>query len=178
MVYQALNWDHGTYIGASVCSEGTAAAENAVGVIRNDPFAMLPFVGYNFGDYFKHWFSMASKSHQSKLPKMFHVNWFRKENGKFIWPGYGDNARVLKWIFERVHGSDNAIESPIGYLPKTLDTTGLQISPEVMKTLLTVDKKKFLQDVKNMREYLSQFADKLPPQMTEQMDFLEKRLQS
>jgi len=177
LVYQAFNWDHGTYIGASVCSEGTAAAENALGVIRNDPFAMLPFCGYNFGDYFKHWFSMASKTHQSKLPKIFHVNWFRKEDGKFLWPGYGDNSRVLKWIFERVEGSDNFEESAIGYLPKKIDTQGLQITPETMKKLLTVDKSKFLIDVKNMREYLTQFADKVPQQMNDQIDNLITRLQ-
>jgi len=177
LVYQAFNWDHGTYVGASVCSEGTAAAENALGVIRNDPFAMLPFCGYNFGDYFKHWFSMASKTHQSKLPKIFHVNWFRKEDGKFLWPGYGDNSRVLKWIFERVDGSDNFEESAIGYLPKKIDTQGLQVSPETMKKLLTVDKAKFLIDVKNMREYLTQFADKVPQQMNDQIDNLITRLQ-
>lgn len=179
LVTQSLNWEHGTYMGASVASEQTAAAEGSVGELRHDPFAMLPFCGYNMADYFGHWLSFSKRTDPAKLPKVFYVNWFRKQNGKFLWPGFGDNSRVLKWIFERTDGVSNAIETPIGYLPKegALDLNGLNVPADSMKELLKVDKQAWIKETQHMRDYLKVFGDKTPQGITEQLNKLEQRLQ-
>ena len=177
LVYQARDWQHGVFIGATMASETTAAATGAVGVVRRDPMAMKPFVGYNMADYFAHWFAMGKKMDADKAPKIFHVNWFRlDENGDFMWPGFGDNMRVLLWILDRCEGKADAIESPIGYLPKSIDTTDLDISEAAMKELLSVDKEVWLEDVADQREYFAQFGDRLPKEITEELDKLEANL--
>lgn len=174
LVSEAFDWNHGTFLGSTVSSETTAAAVGAVGQIRRDPFAMLPFCGYNMGDYFKHWIKTGEKADQSKLPKIFYVNWFRKdENGKFIWPGYGDNIRVLEWIFNRLDGADIAVETPKGFLPKpgTINTEGLDISPERMNKLFEVDMEEGLVEMQSIREYYDSFEGHVPKEL---YDVLEK----
>ena len=178
LVYQSRNWQHGVFVGATMASETTAAATGAVGVVRRDPMAMKPFVGYNMADYFGHWLEMGEKL-GDKAPKIFHVNWFRQnEDGEFIWPGFGDNMRVLNWIIDRVDGKADAVESPIGYLPKKedIDTTDLDISDEVLTELLSVDKEVWLEDVQNQKEYFAQFGDRLPKAISEELAALEKNL--
>lgn len=173
LVYEALSWQHGTFLGAAVSSEMTAAAAGTLGELRHDPFAMLPFCGYNMGDYFAHWLSMEKEG--TKLPKIFHVNWFRKNaDGNFLWPGFGDNSRVLKWIFERCDDAVTARETPIGYLPKKedLDLSGLNISDE----LLAVDREKWLSEVQEMRKYFTKFGKHLPKGIEQEIDALENRL--
>ncbi len=177
LVYQARDWQHGVFIGATMASETTAAATGAVGVVRRDPMAMKPFVGYNMADYFGHWLEMGKKMDPEKAPKIFHVNWFRQDDeGHFLWPGFGDNMRVLLWILDRCEGKVDAVESPIGYLPKKIDTTGLDVSDDVMKELLSVDKKIWLEDVDNAREYFAQFGSRLPKEITEELNKLEANL--
>ena len=177
LVYQARDWQHGVFIGATMASETTAAATGAVGVVRRDPMAMKPFVGYNMADYFGHWLEMGKKMDPEKAPKIFHVNWFRQDDeGHFLWPGFGDNMRVLLWILDRCEGKVDAVESPIGYLPKEIDTTGLDVSDDVMKELLSVDKKIWLEDVDNAREYFAQFGSRLPKEITEELNMLEANL--
>lgn len=179
LVYEAFNWQHGTFIGASVSSETTAAAGGDVGKLRHDPFAMLPFCGYNMGDYFKHWIAMGKKGSAKTLPRIYYVNWFRKgANGEWLWPGFGENSRVLKWIFERTSGGQNAQETPIGYIPKeeAFDIKGLSISKEALQTLLAVDKDAWKQEAKEMRTYFQLFGSRLPPEMAQELDSLEKRL--
>ena len=177
LVYQARDWQHGVFIGATMASETTAAATGAVGVVRRDPMAMKPFVGYNMADYFGHWLEMGKKMDPEKAPKIFHVNWFRQDDeGHFLWPGFGDNMRVLLWILDRCEGKVDAVESPIGYLPKEIDTTGLDVSDDVMKELLSVDKKIWLEDVDNAREYFTQFGSRLPKEITEELNKLEANL--
>ncbi len=164
LVHEAFNWQHGTFIGSIVSSEKTAAASGDLGKLRHDPFAMLPFCGYNMGDYFKHWIKIGESADPEKLPKIFYVNWFRKDTGgKFLWPGFGDNIRVIKWIFERLDDSV-AVETPIGYLPEgsSLDTTGLKISDDSLSKLLCVDKGEWLAEVKEIREYYKTFGEALP----------------
>ena len=172
LVYQARDWEHGVFVGATMASETTAAAAGAVGVVRRDPMAMKPFVGYNMADYFGHWLEMGA-------PKIFHVNWFRKdEDGNFLWPGFGDNMRVLLWILDRCEGKAEAVESPIGLLPKAdaIDTTDLDITPEQLNELLSVDKKVWMEDVENQKEYFAQFGDRLPAAITKQLETLENNL--
>lgn len=177
LVYQARDWQHGVFIGATMASETTAAAAGAVGVVRRDPMAMKPFVGYNMADYFGHWLEMGKKMDPEKAPKIFHVNWFRQdEDGNFLWPGFGDNMRVLLWILDRCAGKADAVESPIGYLPKEIDTTDLDVSEDVMKELLSVDKEVWLEDVANQREYFAQFGDRLPKEIMEELNTLEANL--
>lgn len=179
LVYEAFDWNHGTFLGCSVSSETTAAAAGEVGKLRHDPFAMLPFCGYNMGDYFGHWLSMSTRSSPEKLPRIYSVNWFRKSaSGQYLWPGFGENTRVLKWIFERTDGANNAVKTPIGYLPteKTLDRSGLSIKDEDLKELLSVNPKAWLAEVADMRSYLAQFGDRLPKGIADQLDSLEKRL--
>ena len=142
LVNEAFDWEHGVFMGSAAGSETTAAALGKAGVLRHDPFAMLPFCGYNMGDYFAHWLSMAERTDAAKLPKVFFVNWFRRgEDGRWLWPGYGENSRVLKWVFERVEGVGEAVTTPIGNLPTAdaLDLTGLDLPAEDLKQLLTVD---------------------------------------
>ncbi len=177
LVYESFDWNHGVFVGASAASETTAAATGAVGVVRRDPMAMLPFCGYNMGDYWNHWVKLGTRS--DKMPRIFHVNWFRLDGaGNFLWPGYGENVRVLKWILERCHGKGDAVETPIGYVPKpeALDRTGLDVSESTMKELLTVDAAEWRGEIASMREFFAKFGEKLPKEMTAQVDSLEKRL--
>jgi len=181
LVYQALNWSHGTFMGSIVSSEKTAAAAGKVGEVRHDPFAMLPFCGYNMGDYFTHWLKIGENADEEKLPKIFYVNWFRKnKDGEFIWPGYGDNIRVLKWILERVLGSDAAVETPIGYLPKegTIDLSGLNINNEDMKNILSISKGNWLDEACEIENYYRKFGDKLPGRLSRELEELKKRLEA
>lgn len=175
LILEAFNWQHGTFLGAAVSSEMTAAAEGTLGKVRHDPFAMLPFCGYHMGDYFQHWLDMGKKSEKS--PLIFHVNWFRKDHeGKFLWPGYGENSRVLKWIFERVSGKGESIETPIGHMPKSLDLAGLNLSSEVMEELLSCDREGWIHELEGLETYFSQFGSKLPQGLTEELAALRERL--
>ncbi len=178
LVYQSFNWNHGVFMGATMASETTAAAAGAVGVVRRDPMAMIPFCGYNMGDYFQHWLDMGTKT--DKLPLIFHVNWFRTNaEGKFIWPGFGDNVRVLNWILARCAGEVDAVETAIGYLPKKedLDLTGLDISDEVLTELLSVDKEVWLEETKGIAEFFAKFGDRLPKELAAELEGLKARLQ-
>ena len=179
LINESFDWNHGVYMGSACASETTAAAAGAVGTLRHDPFAMLPFCGYNMGDYFGHWIKIGKKSTADKLPKIFFVNWFRKnEKGKFMWPGYGDNIRALKWVIERVNGTGKFVETPIGRLPAEgeLDTEGLAINAEDLKKLFTIDKEQGLKEVAEMREYYKKFGDRLPAELTAELDKIEARL--
>ena len=178
LVYQSRDWQHGTFVGATMASETTAAAAGAVGVVRRDPMAMKPFVGYNMATYWGHWLEMGKKL-GDKAPKIFHVNWFRKDDeGHFMWPGFGDNMRVLLWILNRCAGKVDAVESEIGYLPKPedIDLTGLEDENVDIKGLLTIDKKVWLEDVANIEEYFAQFGDKLPKEMADELAKLKANL--
>ncbi len=162
-------------------SEITAATiSKNIGQVRRDPFAMLPFFGYNVCDYLQHWLDIGTKTDESKLPKIFYVNWFRKDqDGKWLWPGFGENSRVLKWVFERTSGKGKAVKTPIGYMPSedALDLTGLNsVSKDDMKELLKVDKEEWLNEVASIREHYAKFGDKLPKELANQLDALEKRL--
>ncbi len=179
LVYQARDWNHGVFVGATMASETTAAAAGAVGVVRRDPMAMKPFVGYNMPDYFAHWIKMGAKMDADKAPKIFHVNWFRQdENGNFMWPGFGDNMRVLLWILDRCAGKKDAVESAIGYLPKKedIDVTDLDLDDATLEELLTVDKNVWLEDVSDTEKYFAQFGDKLPAEIKAELETLKKNL--
>lgn len=178
LVYQSRDWQHGTFVGATMASETTAAAAGAVGVVRRDPMAMKPFVGYNMATYWSHWLEMGKKL-GDKAPKIFHVNWFRKDDeGHFMWPGFGDNMRVLLWILDRCAGKVDADEVAIGYVPKAgdIDITGLEDENIDMQGLLAIDKQVWLEDVKNIEEYFAQFGDKLPKEMADELEKLKANL--
>jgi phosphoenolpyruvate carboxykinase (GTP) len=177
LVTEAFDWDHGVFMGATAASEPTAAALDNLG-IRYDPFAMLPFCGYNMGDYFQHWFEMGDKL-QNKAPKIFYVNWFRKSrDGKFLWPGFGDNSRAIKWMCDRVDGKAEGRKTPIGYLPNgsDLDLRGLNVAPENINELLRVDVEAWKLEIPKMEKFFAQFGDRLPKRMHNQFDELRKRL--
>ena len=177
LVYQARDWDHGVFVGATMASETTAAAAGAVGVVRRDPMAMRPFVGYNMADYFQHWYDMGKKI--SNPPQIFNVNWFRLDkDGNFMWPGFGDNMRVLNWILDRCEGKVSAIETEIGYVPNKADLQldGLDLSDEVVDELLSIDIDAWKEDLANQREFFAQFGDKLPKEIKDSMDTLEANL--
>ncbi|HMA12948.1 MAG TPA: phosphoenolpyruvate carboxykinase (GTP) [Steroidobacteraceae bacterium] len=177
LVYQARNWQHGVLVGASVASETTAAATGAVGVVRRDSMAMKPFCGYNFGDYFQHWLNVGAKL--KNAPKIFHVNWFRQgQDGKFLWPGFGDNLRVLSWMLDRCVGRAEAQETAIGYLPRPedLNVSGLDIRPEVLEELLSVKQDAWRREVADIRTYLGEFGSRTPKPMYAELDVVEKRL--
>ncbi len=177
LVYQARDWDHGVFVGATMASETTAAAAGAVGVVRRDPMAMRPFVGYNMADYFQHWYDMGKKI--SNPPAIFNVNWFRLDDeGNFMWPGFGDNMRVLNWIIDRCEGKVDAVETEIGFVPnkEDLQLDGLDLSDEVITELLSIDKEAWKEDVANQREFFTQFGDRLPKEIVESMDTLEANL--
>ena len=179
LVTEAFDWEHGVFLGSMMASETTAAAAGAVGKLRFDPMAMLPFCGYNMGDYFAHWLSIGAKSDPANLPKIFFVNWFRRdENGRFLWPGYGENSRVLKWVFERVAGLTGAVETPLGYLPteSDLDTVGLDVAPDDLAQLLTVDADGWLAAIPQIRAHFAQFDDALPQELSKALDTLESNL--
>lgn len=178
LVYQSRDWENGVFIGSAMASETTAAAAGAVGVVRRDPMAMLPFCGYNMGDYFAHWLEMGKKL-GDKAPKIFNVNWFRTDDeGHFIWPGFGDNMRVLNWILERCDGTADATETAIGYVPKPedIDLTGLDMDIETLKGILTVDRDVWVQEAKEIEEHYKKFGDKLPAELRKQLDTLKKNL--
>jgi phosphoenolpyruvate carboxykinase (GTP) len=186
LVYQAHDWEHGVFVGSTIASETTAASTGAVGNVRRDPFAMLPFSGYHMGDYFAHWLDMGKDKRSHRLPKIFAVNWFRRDDdGSFLWPGYGENSRVLKWIFERVDADDetgdspqNAVPSPVGLVPAThgLDLSDLDVTPAQMDKALEVDVEEWKRETTAIREYYRTFADHLPHRLTRQLEALEKRL--
>ncbi|WP_308752683.1 phosphoenolpyruvate carboxykinase (GTP) [uncultured Anaerotruncus sp.] len=179
LVYQARDWKHGVFVGSTMASETTAAAAGAVGVVRRDPMAMLPFCGYNMGDYWAHWFEMGEKL-GDKAPKIFNVNWFRTDDeGHFIWPGFGDNMRVLNWIIDRCEGRAEAVETPIGYEPKPedIDVEGLgDVTTDTVRDLLTVDKGLWKEEVKGIKEFYAKFGDRLPKELESQLSTLEANL--
>jgi phosphoenolpyruvate carboxykinase (GTP) len=179
LVTEAFNWQHGTFLGATVSSETTAAITGKVGRLRHDPMAMLPFCGYHMGDYLAHWLKMGALSSASKLPKIFYVNWFRQDKtGKFLWPGYGENSRVLKWIFERCDGKVHAKETPIGRIPEVadIDTSGLDMPAADVEELLSVDVEGWLGELPSIREHLAHFGSHLPEGLNLEVKTLEARL--
>lgn len=178
LVYEARDWRHGVLVGAGVASETTAAASGAVGVVRRDPMAMKPFCGYNFGDYWTHWLSFADRS--DSLPRIFHVNWFRQDkSGKFLWPGFGENLRVLRWIIDRCENRIGARQTPIGFLPLSgdIDTRELDIKPEILDELLSVDVNQWQQEMASVLEYLEGFGDRLPAELLKVHQQVVKALQ-
>jgi len=181
LVYESFDWNHGVFLGSIVGSEVTAAALGLKAGVRRDPFAMLPFCGYHMGDYFGHWVNIGAHApDKTKLPRIFNVNWFRKgSDGKFLWPGYGDNIRVLKWIFGRVEGTAEAVETPIGYVPSkdAIDVSGLPGLSEKMDDILKVDKTEWLKECELIAEHQAIFGDRLPAEMTRQFQNLKKRLE-
>ena len=179
LVTEAFDWEHGVFMGSTVASEGTAAAENKVGELRRDPFAMLPFCGYNMGDYFAHWLKMGQGRDASKLPRIFFVNWFRKDqDGRFVWPGFGDNARVLKWISERIDGEAEAVDTAVGRVPSVsaLDLSGLDLTPAQLSTLLDVDAGVWAEEAALIPDFYRQFGDRLPTALWDQHAALVARL--
>ena len=181
LVTEALSWQHGVFIGATIASEKTAAAEGTVGELRHDPFAMLPFCGYNMGDYFGHWLKIGGMTDAAKLPRIYAVNWFRKNaDGKFAWPGFGENSRVLKWITERLDGTAAAQATPIGNLPAegALDTSGLAVSDADLKLLLSVDTGTWQDEADHTREYFTTFGRYLPDALWDEHEGLLERLKT
>jgi phosphoenolpyruvate carboxykinase (GTP) len=179
LVREALDWDHGVFLGSIMSSETTAAAAGAIGKLRYDPFAMLPFCGYHMGDYFEHWLEIGERADTSKLPKLFNVNWFRKdEDGLFLWPGFGENSRVLAWIFRRCEGTAEAVETPAGLVPAedALDTEGLDLSPERLAALLEVDPDGLRKELPAIHEHYARFGDRLPKKLRKQLERLEEAL--
>ncbi|TPW11087.1 MAG: phosphoenolpyruvate carboxykinase (GTP), partial [bacterium] len=181
LVNEARSWQHGTFLGSIMGSEMTAAAAGTVGTLRHDPFAMLPFCGYHMGDYFAHWLKIGAGADAAKLPRIYQVNWFRKgADGKFLWPGYGENSRVLKWVFDRVTGGGEAIETPIGRVPArgALDLSGLSVSEDAMKQILAVDVPGWTAELPLIRAHFEKFGAKLPAGLNEELSELEKRLKT
>ncbi|MDS1270320.1 phosphoenolpyruvate carboxykinase (GTP) [Lipingzhangella sp. LS1_29] len=179
LVTESFDWNHGVYLGANVASEKTAAQEGTVGELRRDPFAMLPFCGYNMGDYFAHWVRTGAKADPEKLPHIYYVNWFRKDaDGRIVWPGFGENIRALKWIVERLNGTAEAQETPIGNVPtpESLDTEGLSISEEDLRYVLSVDPDTWRKEAELVPEFFRTFGDHLPAELWEQYEALLKRL--
>jgi phosphoenolpyruvate carboxykinase (GTP) len=180
LVTEARDWSHGTFMGSIISSEKTAAAAGTIGELRRDPMAMLPFCGYNMADYWGHWLKIGGRE-GARLPRIYYVNWFRKsDGGDFLWPGFGENSRVLKWIFERCDGTAKAVETPIGNLPTpdALDLSGLDLDADDLKTLLTVDRDGWLQEIPLIREYYAKFGDRLPEGLARAVDDLEEALQA
>lgn len=180
LVHESFDWAHGIFMGSIMGSEITAATiSDDIGKVRRDPFAMLPFCGYHMGDYLQHWLDIGEKTEESNLPKLFYVNWFGKDDdGSWLWPGFGDNIRVLKWIFERVSGEGEAVETPIGYMPtlNAIDTSGLDIDEKTMKKLLHVDKELWLKEVESIKESYKLYGEKLPEELAKELEALENRL--
>ncbi len=179
LVFESRDWAHGVFLGSIMASETTAAAAGAVGNLRRDPFAMLPFCGYNMADYFAHWLTFADRFDEASLPKIFYVNWFRKaDDGHWLWPGYGENSRVLEWVFERTAGRGQAVETPIGYVPApgALNVDGLNLPEADLSLLLDVNSDEWRNEVPLIRQHFAQFADRLPAALLEQVDDLERRL--
>ncbi|HEX2038146.1 MAG TPA: phosphoenolpyruvate carboxykinase (GTP) [Acidimicrobiales bacterium] len=178
LIHEAFDWEHGVFLGSIMASETTAAAEGPTR-LRRDPFAMLPFCGYNMADYFAHWLSIGERTDPEKLPRIFYVNWFRKDdNGKWLWPGYGENSRVLEWVFERCAGRGEATETAIGWVPApgAIDTEGLDVPDDDMAELLRVDVEEWRGEIPSIQEHYAQFGDRLPDALTDELQALEKRL--
>ncbi len=178
LITEAFNWQHGVFLGSTMASETTAAASGEVGKLRRDPFAMLPFCGYNIGDYFAHWLDMGRVSDATSLPKMFYVNWFRKDaEGNFLWPGFGENSRVLEWVFERCRGAGRAVRTPIGILPApgAVNTAGLDLSDTAMASLLTVDPDDWRAEIPLIAEYYRSLGERVPSELIEELSLLEDR---
>jgi phosphoenolpyruvate carboxykinase (GTP) len=179
LVFEARDWAHGTFLGATLSSETTAAAVGQVGVVRRDPMAMLPFIGYNAGDYFSHWINMGKENDDAKLPRIFYVNWFRRDDeGGFLWPGFGENSRVLKWVVERIEGQAAAVETPIGHVPApgALDVDGLDMSDEALAQALAVDPEEWKAEIPQIQEWFEKFGDDLPAVLWTELDGLKARL--
>ncbi|MBT4504232.1 MAG: phosphoenolpyruvate carboxykinase (GTP), partial [Gemmatimonadetes bacterium] len=180
LVHEAFNWNHGVFLGSIAGSEVTAAAlDLKAGTIRRDPMAMLPFCGYHMGDYLAHWLKIGAQADADKLPKIFFVNWFRKgDDGRWLWPGYGENSRVLKWVFERIEGDVEAVKTAIGNMPKAdgIDTSGLDVSSGDMNELLTVDVEGWKSELDSIKDYYDSFGDRLPQGLKDELAELEKRL--
>lgn len=179
LVIQSRDWEHGVFLGSTLSSETTAAATGQVGIVRRDPMAMLPFIGYHVGDYLQHWLDLGQKHDQSKLPKIFYVNWFRRgADGKFLWPGYGENSRVIKWAIEQIEGADGSVDTPIGFAPKpgSLDVVGLDVSAEDIQTALHVDSEEWKQEIPLIEEWFSKIGAKLPSQLVSQLEKLKAQL--
>ena len=179
LVFESFDWGHGVFLGSIMASETTAAAAGAVGHLRRDPFAMLPFCGYNMGDYFGHWLATGRGADPEKLPRIFYVNWFRKDaDGRWLWPGYGENSRVLEWVFERVSGRGEAVETPIGWVPApgAIDLEGLDVSKEDMEELLRVDADEWRAELPLIRAHFDTFGDHLPPELEGSLADLERRV--
>jgi phosphoenolpyruvate carboxykinase (GTP) len=179
LVTESRDWQHGVFMGATLSSETTAAATGAVGVVRRDPFAMLPFIGYNAGDYFAHWVETGKLADATKLPKIYYVNWFRVDDaGNFLWPGFGENSRVLKWVIERLEGSAAAVETPVGHVPTpdSLDTDGLGMTDEQIAAVLAVDAQEWQAEIPQIAEWFDKIGDMLPTTMRDELDTLKRRL--
>jgi len=177
LVYEAFNWQHGVFVGATMASERTAAQVGTLGEVRRDPMAMLPFCGYHMGDYFQHWLDMGKR--MKKPPKIFHANWFRMdEHGKFLWPGYRENLRVLEWILDRCNNTVAARETAIGYVPhaENIDLTGLSLSVETLQKLIAIDNQEWLEDLKGVKKFFRQFKKHFPPELWEEYEAQAKRL--
>jgi len=177
-VYESFNWQHGVFVGATMASETTVAITDSLGVTRRDPMAMIPFCGYNMADYFRHWLAMGPKL--KKAPKIFNVNWFRKgADGKFLWPGYGDNVRVMKWMLDRIEGRAQAAETPIGYVPtpNSLTLDGLSLSRESLEELLRVDAADWVAEEEATGKFFEKFGKRLPEEIRKEHKALSDRLQ-
>jgi phosphoenolpyruvate carboxykinase (GTP) len=178
LVHEARGWQHGTFLGSIISSETTAAAAGKVGALRRDPMAMLPFCGYNMADYWAHWLKIGTRA-GAKLPRIYYVNWFRKNAaGEFLWPGFGDNGRVLKWVFERCAGKADGVETPIGVVPRPsdLDLVGLDLDHDDVAELLAVDREGWANEVPLIREYYASFGARMPRELIGELDALERRI--
>lgn len=179
LVVQARDWAHGVFMGATLSSETTAAATGEVGVVRRDPFAMLPFIGYHVGDYINHWFKIGAATDAKNLPKIFYVNWFRRnKDGGFLWPGYGENSRVIKWVIEQVEGGQNSVPTAIGNVPSSgaIDTAGLGVSDQDLQEALAINNDEWRAEVPLIKEWFAKIGSKLPAVMHEQLDILSENL--
>ena len=178
LVHEARDWTHGTFLGSIISSEKTAAAAGTVGELRRDPMAMLPFCGYNMADYWAHWLSIGERE-GAQLPRIFYVNWFRKgDDGSFLWPGFGENSRVLKWVYQRCAEKVSGVETPIGVLPGEgeLDLQGLDIGPEALEALTRVEVQGWLSEIPKIRDFYEGFGQRMPAQLLSELDALESRL--
>jgi phosphoenolpyruvate carboxykinase (GTP) len=179
LVYESFSWQHGVFVGATMASELTAAQVGKIGQVRRDPMAILPFCGYNMADYFRHWLQMGKR--MTKAPNIFHVNWFRTdEQGKFLWPGFGENLRILEWILDRCNNKVEAVKTPIGYIPRTsdIDMTGLELPPDTLERLLAIDKEAWLEELKGIKAFFKQFKKDLPPELWQEYEELRGRLEA
>ena len=178
LVTQSRDWNHGVFMGSTLSSETTAAATGAVGVVRRDPMAMLPFIGYNAGDYLKHWIELSANANHARLPKIFLVNWFRRtDDGSFAWPGFSENSRVLKWVVERLEGTAEAVETPIGFIPApgSLDLAGIQVTDSDMADALKVVPEEWETELAGIEEWYARFGDSLPQELAAELSGLKER---